>query len=110
MTELDINGVLLLDTEDSVVVNETSVTQVDINNVVVWSRVADLPDKPESFVASDNLETYILCEWNTMGNTTSVDLYEDTLGVIEANITSPYDWHGAESGVVYSLRVIARND
>ena len=110
MTELDVNGILVSDTADSIVVNENSITQVDINNVVVWTRAVDLPDKPESFTASNNLRTYINCEWTTMGNTTSVNLYDDILGAVATNIESPYAWYGAIPGTLYNLRVVAINE
>ncbi len=110
MTELDVNGILLLDTEDSIHVNESSITKVELNYVTVWERAAEVPDPPENFKASDTFETYILCEWENRAKTLTIDLYDDILGIVKTNIVSPYKWYCSASGLSHTLRVIARNE
>ena len=110
MTELEVNGIVLLDTEDSVAVNMSSALQVDINNVVVWSRTADLPDPITDFVASDNLYYSIHCTWTTGIDTLSTDLYVDGLGVVAVGITSPYDWDAPADDTNYTMGIVSRGE
>ncbi|RKX87225.1 MAG: hypothetical protein DRP58_03225 [Spirochaetes bacterium] len=110
MTELDINGTLLEDTENSVVVNMTSASQVDINNVVVWSRVADLPVQITDFVATNDLRYFIACTWTEEAETLSTDLYVDGLGIVATGVTSPYNWIPPERVVEYNIGIISNGD
>ena len=109
MTELEVNGVLLSDAEDSVVVNLGSVTDVDVNGTDVWSRVAVLPDKPTNFTASNNLETHILFEWTIGENTIGCDIYmlPDTL--VQANALTGYQWYDAPTEL-HDYVVVARSN
>ena len=109
MTELEVNGVLLSDAEDSVVVNLGSVTGVDVNGTDVWSRVAVLPDKPTNFTASNNLETHILFEWTIGENTVGCDIYmlPDTL--VQANALTGYQWYDAPTEL-HDYVVVARSN
>ena len=110
MTELDVNGTLLLDTENSVVVNMTSASQVDINNVVVWTRAADLPVPITDFVATNDLQNFITCTWTEEAETLTTDLYVEGLGIVATDVTSPHDWVPPERVVEYNMGIVSNGD
>jgi len=107
MKELEVNGVLLDDVADTVQVNQNSALNVDINGVDVWSRIAVVPYPIVDFQASSNLTTQINCTWTTGSDTLSTDLYEETLGLIQANALTGFAWLDAVPGVTYKLYVLA---
>jgi len=110
MTELDVNGILLLDTENSVVVNMTSASQVDINNIVVWTRTADLPVPITDFVATNDLQNFITCTWTEEAETLTTDLYVEGLGIVATDVTSPHDWVPPERVVEYNMGIVSNGE
>ncbi|RKX87226.1 MAG: hypothetical protein DRP58_03230 [Spirochaetes bacterium] len=110
MTELEVNGTLVLDTDDNVVVNMGSVSAVDLNGIDVWLRGGDLPDKPTDFTASDDLEFSIQFNWHTGENTLGCDIYQLPNTLIQANALDGYQWLDAVPGEIHDYVVVARGD
>ncbi len=115
MTNLKVNGTLVDDLEDTVHVNNSSVSVVNVNDEAVWEREADLPIAATNFAASSNLEYSITCTWDTAYSHISYALYEETLGVVVDNI-DPDDisvtWDNTSAippvmETIYTLAIVA---
>jgi len=116
MTELEVNGTLIDDKADNVHVNLSTAQEVVLkrsdsdDGVLVWQRTANLPEPITDFEASNNLENFITCTFTVGSLTDRTDLYDyDTQTLIAENITTGYQWSGAELGVMYNLCIVSIN-